>query len=46
MFAPKLMPEISKLDSAPIWPVYPWPVNQVPMPLKESSAAEELLAIV
>ena len=40
------MPEMSKLDGAPIWPLYPWPVNQVPVPLKESPAAEKLLAIV
>ena len=46
VFAPKLMPEMSKLDGAPIWPLYPWPVNQVPVPLKESPAAEKLLAIV
>jgi hypothetical protein len=46
VFAPKLMPEMSKLDSAPIWPLYPWPVNQIPVPLKESAAAEELLVIV
>src|SRR5580704_14141008 len=44
VFPPKLMPEMSKLDSAPIWPLYPWPVNQIPVPLKEfPAAAEELL---
>ena len=46
VFLPKLIPEMSKLDSAPIWPLYPWPVNQIPVPLKESPAAEELLVIV
>ena len=46
VFAPKLLPEMRKLDSAPIWPLYPWPVNQIPVPLKESPAAEELLVIV
>jgi hypothetical protein len=47
VFPPKLMPEMSKLDSAPIWPLYPWPVNKIPVPLKEFPAAtEELLMIV
>jgi hypothetical protein len=35
-----------KLDSAPIWPLYPCPVNQIPVPLKELPVAEELLVIV
>ena len=46
VFAPKLMPEMWKLDSAPIWPLYPWPLNQIPVPLKEFPVAEELLVIV
>jgi hypothetical protein len=46
VFAPKLMPEVRKLDSAPIWPLHPWPVNQIPVPLKEFPVAEELLVIV
>ena len=46
VFPPKLMPEMSKLDSAPIWPLYPWPVNQIPVPVKEFPIAEELLVIV
>ena len=46
---PRLKPGIWKLDSAPIWPLYPWPVNQIPVPLKEpqeSPVAEELLVIL